>query len=108
MYCVFTTTTKCRRIAIERNNTEKQKRYTHLTFTEREEIYIGLSFGNSILPSVSIQLFIEDQRITFLIYAENLKDFLLDLRLSHSTYHPELHSTEIDGIVWICKKQCIS
>jgi hypothetical protein len=31
---VFTTKTKCRSIAMERNTTEKQKKYTHLTFAE--------------------------------------------------------------------------
>jgi len=34
---------------MERNTTEKQKKYTHLTFAEREEISVGLSSGKSVI-----------------------------------------------------------
>lgn len=34
---------------MERNSTEKQKKYIHLSFEEREEISIGLSSGKSVI-----------------------------------------------------------
>ena len=34
---------------MERNTTEKQKKYTHLTFAEHEEISVGLSSGKSVI-----------------------------------------------------------
>ena len=39
---------------MERNTTEKQKKYTHLTFAEREEISVGLSSGKSVIAEVIV------------------------------------------------------
>ena len=34
---------------MERNTTEKHKKYRHLTFAEREEISVGLSLGKRVV-----------------------------------------------------------
>jgi IS30 family transposase len=50
---------------MERNSTEKQKKYIHLSFAEREEISVGLSSGKSVVDIAR-----EIDRDTSTIYRE--------------------------------------
>lgn len=94
---------------MERNSTEKQKKYRHLSFAEREEISIGLNSGKSIIDIAqeikrnSSTLYREIKRnnpqINIVKYRANRAQIRADTRKKESHKRQRLANTIIQKYV---------